>query len=384
TALTIEQIRLIRRFTQHVLLIYDGDPAGIKAALRGIDLLVKEGIDTRVLILPDNHDPDSYLRAHGRAAFLECIEKESLSFLDFKIRVLGEGKKTSDPQAQAELLRAVAETLAGMNDRIQREMYVKYAAQQLSVQEGLMALAVTEAQQELRKLENQAARREATRETRMDRGSAPEGDPSQEEFPVAPPKEAPVREMRSFEQLELVKQEEEILRVMVCHYDKELPGDAEGEKVWLMDYFYVELEGLTFENQVYERLKQDLFAEFEAHQTLRLQQYLNHEDMAICRLVASLLTTPDTSPLWKKIRPDLDYDGDLKRVFEGAVFHYKNRKVEQLLTECRLKLKDAQAQGDEALADQLLQSHLQLTNLRKSIHQKLSITGAIGGRDAQL
>ncbi|MEZ4830014.1 MAG: DNA primase [Bacteroidia bacterium] len=153
TALTPDQIRLIRRFTKNVLMIYDGDAAGVKAALRGIDLLLKEGMNVRVLILPDNHDPDSYVITFGAKAFTDFAEKEALSFLDFKIRVLSEGKPKNDPRHQAELIKSLAETVGHIPDMVERQMYIKHVAQQVDITEALMTHAVDEARRENSKLE---------------------------------------------------------------------------------------------------------------------------------------------------------------------------------------------------------------------------------------
>jgi DNA primase len=373
TALTPEQIRLIRRFTDQVLLIYDGDKAGIKAALRGIDLLIREGMSARVVVLPDNHDPDSYIRAVGREAFLEYLEREARNGIEFKIKALSaEGPPT--PEKQAEILRAVAETLSGMPDRVQREFYLRHAAGLLGVNESLLALAVGESLQEAARLDQRQLRREL---------KAPE--------PAAPAPEA--REVgkqslldRSFETLPLARQEEELLRVMVNHADKELRPEESGleHNTYLIDYLNVELEGLSFENPVYEGLKRQMFAEFEQHQRISLPEYLHHEDSAINRLVASLLTVQETSPLWKRIRPDLEYDGDIGLVIRSALFHYKNRKVEALLAECRKGLKAAQESSDEARMDELLASHQYLLRIRREIHARLGVDGAVGGRDAVL
>ena len=160
TALTVEQVRLIKRFTPNVLMIYDGDAAGVKAANRGIDLLLKAEMSAKVLILPDNHDPDSFVRQEGAQGFLDYANKEALSFLDFKMRVLTEGKDQSDPQVQAELIKGLAETVALVPDLVQRQMYVRHVAQKVEITEALMTHAVEEALKETNKQAIKEQRRE--------------------------------------------------------------------------------------------------------------------------------------------------------------------------------------------------------------------------------
>jgi DNA primase len=376
TALTPEQIRLIRRYTKRVLLIYDGDAAGIKAALRGIDLLVKAGMEARIVALPDNHDPDSYVRLAGAEGFRSFIQANAQDFADFKLNLLLAGG-ASGPQADADRLQQMAGTLALLPERVQRELYVRHVAQRLGVSEGLMAHAVEEAMKE-------AARHDRPREPR----ESPDAQPG-----VPPPAE--VKELKTFEQLELVQQEKELLRVILSHHDKQFAAetgpseDAAGQPIRypersLMEFMMTELEGLVFENQVFEQLKNELFAEYAAHQSLRVAPYLSHADAGLSNLVAGLLTTPDISPLWKKMREAVDYDGDLRRVVMGAVFHYKARKVEVLLRDCRAKLQAASAAKDGAEEDLWLETFQYLMQLRRELHQKLGVEGAVSGSDGRL
>ncbi|MDX1906530.1 MAG: DNA primase [Bacteroidia bacterium] len=376
TALTVEQIRLIRRFTRHVHMIYDGDAPGIKAAVRAVDLLLTEGMSPRIVILPDNHDPDSYVRTHGAAAFLTCLEQEATGFVDFKLRVLREGKNLADPQIQADVIQGIADTVARIPERISREMYVRHVAQQLSIREDLMTHAVEEAIREQGRQDRTTRQREQLREE------------------LAPPP-AEVREMRSFETLELALQEKELLRVMICHFDKTFStedGPAEDlqgnpilyEQVPLMAFMQAELDGLTFENQVYESLKNELFQTWQDVGALSLHDYLAHPDPAICNLVSGLLTHPDTSPLWNKIRPDISFDGNLRLVVMGAILHYKARKVEKLWRECMDQIKTAQAAGNQEEVDMHLETYLYLIKLRQEIDTRRGTRGAIGARDGHL
>ena len=375
TALTVEQVRLIKRFTPNVLMIYDGDAAGVKAANRGIDLLLKAEMSAKVLILPDNHDPDSFVRQEGAQGFLDYANKEALSFLDFKMRVLTEGKDQSDPQVQAELIKGLAETVALVPDLVQRQMYVRHVAQKVDITEALMTHAVDES---LREVNKQAVKEQRREQARIQREQGGE-----------------VKELKSFEQLELAQQEKELLRIMVSHFDKSFAEeegpleDEEGnpieyEQTLLMDFLMDELEGLTFENQTFQQLREEMLAEFDQKETLDLNRYLNHADPAITKLVSGLLTHPETSELWNKISLPIEYDSNLRRVVEGAVYHYKARKVEKLLRECRDNLKDAQARGDEAAIDQYLESNIVLMQMRKEIHARLGTEGAVRGGDGKL
>lgn len=386
TALTLEQIRLIRRFSKNVLMIYDGDQAGIKAASRGIDLLLQEEMQARVLILPDQHDPDSYVREKGSQGFLDYIDEAAMSFVDFKMQVLQEGKDTRDPQVQANLIRGLAETVGRIQDMVQRQMYIRHVAQQVDITEALMTHAVEEARVAFGKQQQRERRRESPRRE----AQAPPGVP-------APPAE--VKELKTFEQLPLATQERELLRVMVNYHDQTFEDVPEGaptedeqgekieyEKVPILLFFAEELEDLSFENQTLERIKLAILKEYDTQGKVRIEAYLEDDDADIRKTISDLMISRhDISPNWRKHGAFvLDLDERLKRSVEGAVFHYKSRRVEQLLIECRDKIKAAQQAEDETEADKWLESYVYLNKLRQEIHGRLGIEGAISGRDARL
>ena len=137
TALTVQQIRLIRRFTERVTVLYDGDNAGIKAALRGIDLLLEEGLDIKVALLPEGEDPDSYAQKHSRQELLDFLDAEETDFIHFKIR-LYQSEMQRDPIRRAELIKDVLRTIALIPDTIRRTVLIQSSAALLNMDEALL------------------------------------------------------------------------------------------------------------------------------------------------------------------------------------------------------------------------------------------------------
>ena len=137
TALTADQIRLIKRFTGNVTVMYDGDSAGIKAALRGINMLLEEGMTVKVALLPDGHDPDSFARTHSRQEILDFLEKHETDFIEFKYELLSSGIQ-NDPIRKAELIRDIIDTIAVIPDQITRSLYIEQCAQRLSMKEDML------------------------------------------------------------------------------------------------------------------------------------------------------------------------------------------------------------------------------------------------------
>ncbi len=139
TSLTEGQIRLLHRFTDHITVLYDGDAAGIKASLRGIDMLLKEGLTIKVLLLPDGEDPDSFARAHSAAEFRQYIETHQTDFIRFKTRLLLDTLASDDPVQRAALVSDIVRSISVIPDAIVRQMYVSESARLLSVSENLIA-----------------------------------------------------------------------------------------------------------------------------------------------------------------------------------------------------------------------------------------------------
>lgn len=175
TSLTSEQVRLIHRFTNNVTLLYDGDAAGIKAALRGVDMLLAEGLNIKVLLLPDGEDPDSFAQSHTTEELRAYIQEHETDFIRFKTeRLLAESQ--GDPHRRASVIKDVVESISVIPDNILREMYVHEFAGRMGVDENTIVNEVTIA----RKRTRDAQREEAEREARKSAGatSSPASAPS--------------------------------------------------------------------------------------------------------------------------------------------------------------------------------------------------------------
>ena len=155
TSLTVEQIRLIKRYTPNVTVLYDGDSAGIKAALRAVDLLFAEGMHVRLVLFPDGEDPDSYAQKYGSTALQDYLNSHEDNFIMFKTRVLLDGVK-DDPIRRAELISDTAHSIALVTDMLERAEYVRQCAFLLKVSEEVLAAAVAKAAAQSRRKEAEA------------------------------------------------------------------------------------------------------------------------------------------------------------------------------------------------------------------------------------
>ncbi len=168
TSLTTDQIRLIKRFTNNVTVLYDGDAAGIKASLRGINMLLEEGMIIKVVLLPDGEDPDSFARSHTRQEILDFLSKHETDFIEFKYDLLSSTIER-DPIRKAELIRDIIDTIAVIPDQIARSVYIEQCAQRLGMKEDVLFAEVARVRRkriesgqfEQRRREEAAARRAA-------------------------------------------------------------------------------------------------------------------------------------------------------------------------------------------------------------------------------
>ncbi|HEY6191463.1 MAG TPA: DNA primase [Bacteroidota bacterium] len=135
TALTVEQILLLSRYTKNVTIVYDADSAGSKAALRGVDLILERDLDVRVAVLPEGEDPDSFVRKQGADAFRE-LAGESISFIDFIGRMAEREGKLASPEGHAQTVRSIVETISRMPDELKRNFYVKHVAEKYKLYES--------------------------------------------------------------------------------------------------------------------------------------------------------------------------------------------------------------------------------------------------------
>ncbi len=162
TSLTVEQIRLIRKFTENVTIIYDGDRAGIKAALRGTDLVLKEGMNVKIVLLPDGQDPDDFAKKHTLDQVREYIERNEQDFIGFKTDLLL-GEAGNDPLKRAKLINEIADTVALIPDAITRSVYVRTTAAKFEIDEHILMSRITKTRNSMLEAERKQREREAAR-----------------------------------------------------------------------------------------------------------------------------------------------------------------------------------------------------------------------------
>ena len=229
TSLTVEQIRLIKKFTENVTIMYDGDGAGIKAALRGIDMVLKEGMNVKVVLIPDGDDPDSYSRKHTLEEVEAFIAANERDFIGFKTDLLLE-EAGGDPLKKANLINDIADTIAGIPDAVKRSVYVDETARKFSIGEDLLFDRIRRTRERMLEEARAERERERRREAHDARELAP--PPGIEDAPAAP-LVRPVKPVSGLEALEndpiLAPSERELLLFLLRYGREPLQFESDSE-----------------------------------------------------------------------------------------------------------------------------------------------------------
>ena len=326
TSLTQEQVRLIKRFTQNITILYDGDAAGIKASIRGIDLVLEEGMNVKIVLLPENEDPDSYSKKVSNEEFLRYLKDNETDFIRFKTQLLLSDANT-DPVKRADLIRDVVKSIAVIPEAITRTVYIKECSTVLEVSEPILY-------HEVNKLRQQ--------KNFQDRNKYP----GPEDLPVLPPVIIkPVqREAVSY------YSEKEIIRLLLkfggVEFERKVnPEDGKEEMLTVSDYIVKEIisDELTFDHAVCGRI----FEEFRFHADHGLiagdKQFVKHEDPQISSLSADLLAdSHELSRIWKDKQTYVETEEmKLKEIVGDAVLKFKSDKIKMIRKEIMEQLEEA-------------------------------------------
>lgn len=360
TALTGGQIRLIHRFTNNICVLYDGDAAGIKASIRGIDLLLEEGLNVKVVLLPEGEDPDSYAHKLSATEFTDFLKKSQTDFIRFKTTLLLE-EAGKDPIRRAALISDIVKSISLIPDQIIRSVYVKECSQMLQISEELLHREVNKLK--LNQLEKQqyAAKREASF---MPQFAAPEETPQlPEDFrPAYIPGEDPAPQQTAT-QFRYAANEKELIRV-ILKYGEKVMGKEETEEeeeegtasvVHVCDYIKHQMESneLSFENPMYQQMMMEAWqGVYEKESFVCMKYFMSHQDPAISRLAADLLSERFVlSKYHKEVqKTELD-EAQIVELTTRVMMEYLSEVLNDQIKEILEELKQSKGQNPEREAE---------------------------------
>lgn len=388
TSLTVPQIRLIKKFTSNVTIMYDGDAAGIHAALRGIGLILKEGMNVRVVLIPDGDDPDSYSRKHTLEEMRKFLEDNEQDFITYKTDLLL-GQAGNDPLKRAELINDIADTIALIPDQIKRAVYVQNAADKFGIAEDMIYARIHSSRQKMIEEERKEAERERIREERADANAVvPEVSVNADVAPsqVVPEQPVPVTSAAAgFESPVLQPSEKDLLGFILrngmspLEFESDSPYYEEEGAVPVADFIRDALDGHEFANTLYRRVYDEYFRLYDGDpaltQTDIVRKLMDSPDRAMADMVAYFVEERYQLTV-KNFKDSMTAESShLVLNVPKAILVYNSLRVkaqEMEITE-RLKELKHEEQTDDVMKEQFdLLIKLQKTaELRKSIVEKL-------------
>ena len=372
TSLTPGQIRLIHRFTNNITVLYDGDMAGIKASIRGIDMLLEEGMNIKVCLLPDGDDPDSFARKHNATEFQNFIQEHETDFIRFKAQLLMEdaGK---DPMKRAELINDIVRSIAVIPEAIVRDVYIKECGQLLRIEDKLLVSEV-------------AKRRELQAEKGnkpIASNNAPTPQPG-EMPPPFPPKEMEADTYQSFipqegkEGQEFYKYERLIIQMIVRYGEKVMCNltDEEGNEVpvTVVEYVINDLkeDELAFHNPLHRRILSEASEHIHDQEFASERFFVAHPDPKISTIATELAS--DRYQLSKYHSKTQKLVTDEERLYEMVpmlMINFKNAIVAEELKHIMYALQDPSIANDNTQCDAVMQRYKEMKEIQNLMAKRL-------------
>lgn len=368
TALTVDQIKLIKRYTPNVSILYDGDAAGIRASFRGINMILAEGLNVKVVLFPDGEDPDSFASRVSQEELERYISEEAKDFMSFKTELLSK-EAGGDPIKRAEMIREVVESIAFIPDAIKRSVYIQQCSKLLDVDEQIL---LSETNKQLQQRQRQGIRREA------------QTPPPNEAPPVFLPETA---EKTGKPKQNLLAQERDFLRLllnfgkhplqlsMLKHDEAERERNEEVE-VSVAEYLLMEFreEGFTLHDAGFEETLKVYEAALEGGRFPSEHDFLRHENQAVVRLCSDLLADPYVlSENWSarhRIYPETE-EMNLAKATKDCVYRLKLHHVLAMINELQEALKSPM--DDDQLME-TLKRRKQLDTIKKELSEYFGST----------
>jgi DNA primase len=361
TALTTEQIRLIKRFSGNITIIFDGDEAGIKASFRGIDMILEEGMNVKVVMLPDGEDPDSFARTHSSTEFLEFIADRERDFISFKTEILLADAQ-HDPIKRAQLITDIVRSVSVIPDGIMRSVFLKDCSLLLGVEEKVL---YTEVNKIRRRRQEQRWRREQTRSVPAEQSLT-----SVPEQPLVP----------GFVENVFSEVEEREIIYFLLKFGNQLLhlGGEENLQISVAAYITREIQNdeLEFNNLIYKQVFEDVKVLIEQGLPVAERHFVYHDHPGVRELAVDIFTSRyELSKVWKRKEAYVELPGEnLGFEVPKSLLSYKMKVVEKALSGLR---KDLESAENENRLDDLNKLIMRIQSLQKV---KIALSDGLGGR----
>ena len=383
TALTEAQIRLIHRFTSNITVLYDGDEAGIHAALRGTDLLLAEGMNVKVCLLPDGDDPDSFARKHNATEYQEFIEQNETDFIRFKTKLLMRDAER-DPIKRAELIGSLMESISVIPEAIVRDIYIKECAQMLQMDDKILVSEVAKRREKHAGDEAKRKERERNRTQNTPPAETPQVQ-NEETVPPPPPEDWDASEShkpqptisdkaaQEFESYERMLAEIIVRyggRVM-CEKDKKVD---EGEAITVIAYISHELrkDDLRFHSPIYQLILEEAELHKDEAGFNSEHFFINHSNPDISRMSVNLVSNRyQLSKYHYKNQTVVNDEDRLLELVPILVTNFKYAEVTARLKYLSRQLQDPEIAKDDQQCNAIMTEYSSLMEVKNMMAKNL-------------
>ena len=357
TSLTNDQIQLIKRYTPNITILYDGDAAGVKASFRGIDMILEQGMNVKIVLFPESEDPDSYVRNHRTSEVEDFITKTAKNFISFKTNLLYK-ESENDPIKKAGLIKEIVSTISLVPDGIFRNVYIKECSSIMDVPEQTL---MNELNRKLRK-----------KNWNKNKFPAKEKLPETTEFIS--------EKQTNVDVISNDAQEKDIIRLMIMYGNDEIVFEQENEKKRIVkipmkvaEFIVNDLkrDEIEFENEIYQKIFNEFDNGVENESIPAEKHFINHTDKNILKCAINIISSPwELSENWEKKRIFVVTEKErLKTSVTTSVFAFKAKKVDEMIIDNQKKIKNAENEEDRLI---LMHKHITLKNVSREINDQLS------------
>ena len=363
TALSENQIRLINRLTKNITILFDGDAAGIRASIRGIDLILEQGLNVKVVMFPDGDDPDSFSKKVSSQELKEYLKQNSKDFINFKVALLME-EAQHDPVKKAGLIRDIVVSISKIPDRIQREVYIQECSRIMDISENVLF-------SELAQIDKKEERDASSR-------------PIQER-----PTEPVLQKTPQFEKVnELQKYEREIIKILLLYGNNEVEfvdfvaeeeaEDAEFQPIKKVKFnnlvskeIYLNLhdDEVEFTNDTFKNIYFEIIFQLNQDETISVDKLVNHENDEVANLVTTILMDDERHVLSNWERKNIfirSKKSDLSKMVLDAIYNIRRILIEQKINSLITEI------GVDEERDKIMESIVDYNNLKTRLFERLN------------
>lgn len=341
TSLTTGQIKLISRFTKNVVILYDGDAAGIKASLRGTDMLLEEGLNVKVLLFPDGNDPDSYIKQVGSTAFIQYIAAHQEDFIFYKTHILLKDAK-DDPIKRAEVIREVVESIALIPDEIKVSVFIRQCSSLLDIEERVLLTELNKIRLNRVKAQD---RKGGGKNAPAPMTVGPGGDMPPPDFFMTEQERSETGMAETGVEQPItadILQEREIVRILL-NYGRELVSWEGNGDIPVAPYLLGSIDDISFDDRPSAKIIDEFKKQAENFEVPEVKFFIAHEDAEVAKLaVDSVASRYEISPNWnddkRKIYVTKEIE-HLKELVIQAIYRIKKRKFAAEMHKIREELK---------------------------------------------